>query len=105
MTGSAGGELGQPQNLAVSLMLDEETYAPERHASFKRCLWCRMYCPGLPRGDVASHLANSKQRNRLRLITTDFSAGEISCSLTSTVTQGTEINAEHCKNDDVLLAA
>lgn len=46
------------------------------------------------RDDVASHLANSKQQNGLRLIATDFPAGEISSSSTSTVIQNTKINAE-----------
>jgi hypothetical protein len=73
-----------PKLRAVNLTLDEETYATEPNI--------------YDTDDVASHLANSKQRDGLRVITTDFPAGEISSA--SAIMQETKISPEDDKKNE-----
>lgn len=75
--------------------------------SCRKCLLYRIHrSDEIPKSDdVASHLANSKQRDELRLIETDFSTTEVSSSPTSAVTQNVRVSAEDDnKNEHVAKA-
>lgn len=57
------------------------------------------------RGDAASHLANSKQRDGQRTIATETPAGEISSSSASAAAQETNVSREDDKKNETIATA